>query len=83
MGKGDIKTKRGKIIKGTFGNPRRRKKKTGFKAKGEDQIEPRAEKAAKETKGKQESGTKVKKAPEAKSKEEKTTKKETKEKKES
>ena len=28
MGKGDKKTKRGKIIKGTFGNRRRRKQKT-------------------------------------------------------
>ncbi len=27
MGKGDIRTKRGKIVRGTFGNKRRRKKK--------------------------------------------------------
>lgn len=27
MGKGDIRTQRGKIVRGTFGNTRRRKKK--------------------------------------------------------
>ncbi len=27
MGKGDIRTRRGKIVRGTFGNTRRRKKK--------------------------------------------------------
>ena len=27
MGKGDIRSRRGKIIRGTFGNARRRKKK--------------------------------------------------------
>ena len=29
MGKGDIRTRRGKIVRGTFGNKRRRKKKRG------------------------------------------------------
>ena len=29
MGKGDRRTQRGKIIKGSFGNTRRRRKKTG------------------------------------------------------
>ncbi len=29
MGKGDIRTRRGKIVRGTFGNTRRRRKKRG------------------------------------------------------
>lgn len=31
MGKGDIRTKRGKIARGTYGSKRRRKKKRVFK----------------------------------------------------
>ncbi|MFP7754044.1 30S ribosomal protein THX [Thermodesulfobacteriota bacterium B35] len=33
MGKGDLRTKRGKINRGTFGNSRPRKKKAGKKEK--------------------------------------------------
>lgn len=34
MGKGDIRSKRGKIARGTFGNTRRRKKKRAEGAEG-------------------------------------------------
>ena len=34
MGKGDIRTRRGKIVRGTFGKTRRRKKRTDGKDGG-------------------------------------------------
>ena len=34
MGKGDIRTRRGKIVRGTFGNKRRHKRRKGGVKKG-------------------------------------------------
>ncbi|HUL50141.1 MAG TPA: 30S ribosomal protein THX [Gemmatimonadales bacterium] len=42
MGKGDLRSKRGKIYRGTYGNTRRRKKKRAKGAKQQEETrEPR------------------------------------------
>jgi ribosomal small subunit protein bTHX len=42
MGKGDLRSKRGKIHRGTFGNTRRRKKKAEGQQKQESYVPPPA-----------------------------------------
>lgn len=51
MGKGDHKTRRGKIFRGSFGNTRRRKKRaSGVEVAVKQEAAPAAKEAKKETK---------------------------------
>lgn len=76
MGKGDHKTRRGKIFRGSFGNTRRRKKRaSGVEVAVKQEAAPAAKEAKKETKAtKAAKTTKAKAATAKKSEAQKSTK---------
>jgi ribosomal small subunit protein bTHX len=78
MGKGDKKTRRGKIIMGTYGRLRRRKKSTAITAVAKPKSTPKPKTATKtEPAPKAETTPKAESKPKAKPAAKKTTKKKT------